>query len=106
MNEAQFKALGKKNRRFFTQKNRLPLKDFNKERYERLLVKRIGYPYPFQAIEMDIPFAVDNDEGITSYFRQGSWLMYATNPDDVHNQDLGRLFGVTEQEFKQRYILY
>ena len=106
MNEHEFLSLKKKNRRFFTQKNRLPLKDHNKEPYERLLVKRIGYPYPFTAIEMDIPFAVENDEGITSYFRRGSWLMYSTNPDDKHNLDLGRLFGVTEQEFKQRYILY
>ena len=106
LSEADFDALGKKNRRYFTQKNRLPLKDFNKERYERLLLKRIGYAYPFWAIKMDIPFCVENDEGSKLFFRSGSWLLYATNTDDVHNQDLGRLFGLTEDEFDKRYIEY
>ena len=88
-------AEGQKARRFFTQKNHLPRKDV-----DRIIVKRIGHEFPFDAIQMQEPFAVTNKEGHTSFYIRGSYLLKAASADG------GELFGVREDTFKRRYIDY
>lgn len=82
-------------RKFFNQKNRLPRKDV-----VRILIKRIGHECPFPAVKMSEPFAVEDSEGHLTFYRRGSYL--AKSPAN----DEGRLFGVTEETFKRRYIYY